>query len=141
MSRGPGPVALSAEDEREIGAVLVRYGTGIDRRDWDLFESCFSDDFVGDYGSFGSWRGPAAITQYMREAHAPLGATLHRLSNIAISGDGAGVRSCSYVDALLMPGEGGGEPHQGIGYYDDEWRRSAAGWQIRRRLFSLVRFL
>ena len=120
--------------------MLVRYATGIDRRDWAQFASCFTDDFAGDYGAFGSWTGAQSITQAMREAHAALGATLHRLSNITIRKDKSGVVSRTYVDALLMPGEAGGAVHQGIGYYDDEWRKTAAGWQIGRRRFTLVRF-
>ena len=30
--------------------MLVRYATGIDRRDWVLFRSCFTDDCEADYG-------------------------------------------------------------------------------------------
>jgi 3-phenylpropionate/cinnamic acid dioxygenase small subunit len=131
---------LSPQDEREIGAVLVRYASGIDRRDWAQLASCFTADCAGDYGSFGSWTGAQAITQFMREAHAAVGATLHRLSNITIGGEQSRVVSRSYVDALLMPGEAGGVAHQGIGYYDDEWRRTEAGWQIAQRRFTLVSF-
>jgi hypothetical protein len=131
---------LSPQDEREIHAVLMRYATGIDRRDWAQFATCFTEDFAGDYGSFGSWTGVQAITQFMREAHAAVGATLHRLSNITIRSNESRVVSRTYVDAVLMPGDAGGTAHQGIGYYDDEWRKTSAGWQIGRRRFTLVRF-
>ena len=130
---------LSPQDEREIREVLLRYAAGIDRRDWALFATCFSDDFVGDYGSFGSWTGAQQITQYMRAAHAPFGPTLHRLTNIDIRRHGTTTESRTYVDALLMSAEANGEPRQGIGYYDDEWSRTGAGWKIRRRRFTLVR--
>ena len=132
---------VSLEDEREIHAVLVRYATGIDRRDWELFVTCFTADFAGDYGSFGAWTSAQAITQSMREMHAPLGPTLHRLTNVAISKHGSVVTSRSYVDALLAPVDAGGESHQGIGYYDDEWQRTDSGWRIRRRKFTLLRFI
>ncbi len=36
---------VSIEDERSIIAVLLRYATGIDTRDWNLFRTCFSEDF------------------------------------------------------------------------------------------------
>jgi hypothetical protein len=133
------PVNLMPQDEHEIREVLLRYATGIDRRDWPLLATCFAEDFVGDYGSFGYWTGAQQITQYMRDAHAALGPTLHRLSNIDIRQQGTATRSRTYVDALLMSAEVDGEPRQGIGYYDDEWSKTGAGWKIRRRTFTLVR--
>jgi hypothetical protein len=133
------PVDLMPQDEHEIREVLLRYATGIDRRDWSLFATCFAEDFVGDYGSFGCWTGAQQITQYMRNAHAALGPTLHRLTNIDIRQQGTATQSRTYVDALLMSAEVDGEPRQGIGYYDDEWNKTSEGWKIRRRRFTLVR--
>jgi hypothetical protein len=71
-------------DERErqarqdIADVLVRYASGIDGRDWELFRSCFADRCEVDYGDIGSWHGADAITTWMREVHDPLGPTLLR---------------------------------------------------------------
>jgi 3-phenylpropionate/cinnamic acid dioxygenase small subunit len=132
-------VDLSQQDEREIREVLLRYAGGIDRRDWSAFATCFADDFVGDYGSFGCWTGAQQITEQMRAMHTPLGPTLHRLSNIQIWQQEGVTRSRTYVDALLMPAEAGGDPRQGVGYYDDEWGRTSGGWKIRRRRFTSVR--
>lgn len=121
--------------------MLLRYASGIDQRNWSELVTCFTEDFDGDYGSFGTWRGAQQITQFMSEVHAPMGPTLHRLTNIDIRQHDSKVVSRTYVDALLMPPDAGGEPHQGIGYYDDEWRKTDAGWRIRRRKFTLVRLL
>lgn len=134
-------VDLSHHDEREIREVLLRCAGGIDRRDWSAFATCFADDFVGDYGSFGCWSGAQQITEGMRDLHTRLGPTLHRLSNIEIWQHEGMTRSRTYVDALLMPLEAAGDPHQGIGYYDDEWCRTRGGWKIRRRRFTLVRLI
>ena len=38
----------------DIAEVLVRYATGIDRRDWTLFRTCFTDDCDADYGDIGT---------------------------------------------------------------------------------------
>ena len=130
---------LCADDERAIIAVLHRYATGIDTRDWALFRTCFSDDFEADYGSFGKWRGPREITEYMRQAHFSLGPTLHRLTNFTIEDDGAQVRVRSYVDALLMPLAEGGPVHRGVGFYEDQMVRTSDGWKVSRRHFIPVR--
>src|SRR5262245_64433983 len=85
----------------DITQVLLRYASGIDRRDWDLFRTCFTDDCHADYGDIGAWDDVEAITAFMIESHAQLGHTMHRLSNfsIAVSDDKASART--YVDALL----------------------------------------
>ena len=129
---------LSAQDERGISAVLVAYAAGIDRRDWSLFHALFTFDCEADYGSFGKWHGANAITDYMRQAHAHVGPTLHRISNIDIHSVDGRVHARSYVDALLMPMNEGGPVHRGIGWYDDQFARTANGWQIARRHFHAL---
>jgi 3-phenylpropionate/cinnamic acid dioxygenase small subunit len=129
---------LSAQDERDISAILVAYGTSIDQRDWNRFRACFSEDCEADYGSFGKWQGGAAITAYMKQAHADLGLTLHRITNIEIRTEDGRVNARAYVDALLMPMNEGGPIHRGIGYYDDQLMRTGGGWKIARRVFTPV---
>jgi 3-phenylpropionate/cinnamic acid dioxygenase small subunit len=131
-------------DERaarqDIADVLVRYATGIDRRDWTRFRSCFADDCHADYGDVGVWDGIDAITQFMVDAHAGMRHTLHRITNVAIDieGDGNTATARSYVDALLMlDGEDSGI--NATGFYDDELVRNDEGWRIARRRFTMVR--
>jgi hypothetical protein len=99
---------LSAQDERTVSAVLVAYGTSIDQRDWNRLRACFSEDCEADYDSFGKWQGAVAIAAYMKQAHADLGPTLHRITTIEIRSDDGRVSARSYVDALLMPMNAGG---------------------------------
>jgi hypothetical protein len=133
-----GGTGLSAQDERAISAVLVAYGTAIDQRDWQLLHSCFTADCKAEYGHFGSWQGAHAITAYMKDAHAALGPTLHRITNIDIHSKDGAVHVRCYVDALLMPQNEGGPVQRGIGYYDDQFVRTGSGWQIARRQFNPV---
>lgn len=129
---------LSAQDERSISSILVAYGTSIDQRDWKRLRACFSEDCEADYGEFGKWQGSAAIAAYMKQAHAQMGPTLHRMTNIEIRSEKEQVRVRSYVDALLMPINKGGPVHRGIGYYDDQLVRTGGGWRIARRLFTPI---
>jgi hypothetical protein len=129
---------MIADDQRAITAVLIRYATGIDRRDWQLFASCFAEGCSADYPGFGLWHGPAEITDFMAAAHAPLGPTLHRMTNFTIQITGDTATAQSYVDALLMPGTAGGDVHRAAGWYDDRLVRTADGWRISHRRFNAV---
>ncbi len=134
----PEPVRAARQD---IADVLVRYATGIDRRDWDLFRSCFVTDCHADYPGIGTWESADAITDFMINAHAHLGHTMHRISNIAVEvgDDGRSAAARCYVDGALMApdGESGFNP---LGFYDDELVRTGDGWRIARRTFTMVHF-
>jgi SnoaL-like domain len=132
---------IAAKDERAIIAVLTRYATGIDERDWALFRSCFTRDFTGDYPGFGTWHGPDEIAAFMEAAHAPLGATLHRLTNFVIAGDANAAAARCYIDALLMPAEDDGPIHRGIGTYDDVLICTGGQWAIQHRRFTAARIV
>jgi 3-phenylpropionate/cinnamic acid dioxygenase small subunit len=126
------------EDRLEITDVLVRYATGIDRRDWPLFRTVFTADCVLDYGEIGSWNGVDAVTDFMEQTHAMAGHTLHRMSNQAIAVDGDTASARSYVDALIMSADNTSGVNA-VGFYDDDLARTAGGWRISRRRFTVVR--
>ena len=126
------------EDRQDIADVLVRYATGIDRRDWTLFRTVFTDDCELDYGEVGSWRGVDAVTEFMQQAHALAGHTMHRLTNQVITVDGDSAQARTYVDALIMLANNNSGVNA-AGFYDDEFVRTEQGWQIARRRFIQVR--
>lgn len=128
---------VDREVRQDVVEVMVRYATGIDRRDWQLFRSCFTEDCEADYGDIGTWRGADAITDWMECTHAACGHTMHRITNEAISPHGDGAIARSYVDALIM----GPDNQTGVraaGYYDDELVRTPEGWRIAKRTFTMV---
>jgi 3-phenylpropionate/cinnamic acid dioxygenase small subunit len=126
------------EDRQDISDLLVRYATGIDRRDWPLFRNVFTDDCELDYGEIGTWQGVDAVTDFMDTTHAMAGHTLHRLTNQAITLDGDNASARTYIDAVIMFGDN----QSGVnawGFYDDEIVRTGDGWRIARRRFTQVR--
>ncbi|MBO0680011.1 nuclear transport factor 2 family protein [Mycolicibacterium sp. S2-37] len=126
------------EDRQDITDVLVRYATGIDRRDWPLFRTVFTDDCVLDYGEIGTWHGADEVTEFMERAHALAGYTLHRLSNFAITVTGDRAEARTYIDGLIFA-QDNASAVQAVGFYDDDLVRTAAGWRIARRQFTTVR--
>jgi hypothetical protein len=129
---------MNIEDEREIVAVLVRYATAIDRRDWQLFASCFTHNVDADYGSIGRWRDRETLTDFMQKGHSPIGPTLHRLTNFVIVGDSERAQSACYVDALLLRPVPGIAMRQAHGSYEDFLVHEQQGWKIRKRRFLAV---
>jgi 3-phenylpropionate/cinnamic acid dioxygenase small subunit len=125
-------------DRADITEVLLRYATGIDRRDWATFRTVFSEDCVLDYGQIGSFTGVDAVTEFMDQSHAMAGHTMHRLSNIVITVDGDDATARTYVDGLILaPDNASGV--SAIGIYDDDLVRTDQGWRIARRVFTAVR--
>jgi 3-phenylpropionate/cinnamic acid dioxygenase small subunit len=135
-------VSEPADEQRrarqDVADLLVRYATGIDRREWELFRSCFADGCEADYGDVGAWKGADEITAFMREMHEPLGPTLHRITNETVELRGEDEATArSYVDALVI-GPDNGSSYRIAGYYDDELGRDVDGWKITRRRFTMV---
>ena len=125
-------------DREDITEVLIRYATGIDRRDWPLFRTVFTADCVLDYGEIGTWNGVDAVTEFMDQTHAMAGHTMHRLTNHAVAIDGDIATARTYVDALIMMADNNSGVNA-VGFYDDELVRTADGWRIARRRFTPVR--
>lgn len=126
------------DDRQDIADLLVRYATGIDRRDWPLFRTVFTTDCELDYGEIGSWTGVDAVADFMEQVHALAGHTLHRLTNQAIAIDGDKATARTYIDGLIM-GPDNDSGVNAIGFYDDEIVRTADGWRIARRRYTQVR--
>lgn len=126
------------QDQHDIAAVLIRYATGIDRRDWELFATVFADECDLDYGQIGHWTTAAEVTEFMRLSHQAAGHTLHRISNIAVDVDGDRAVSRCYVDALVFAADNQTGAHA-VGFYDDELTRTPGGWRIAKRRFTAVR--
>ncbi len=125
------------EDRQDINDVLVRYGTGIDSRDWPLFRTVFTDDCELEYGEIGTWHGVDAVVEFMVAAHDLAGHTLHRITNQAATVDGDTATARAYVDALIMSQDNTSGVNA-AGFYDDELVRTGSGWRIKRRRFTTV---
>jgi 3-phenylpropionate/cinnamic acid dioxygenase small subunit len=129
---------VAREIRQDVADLLIRYASAIDRRDWELLRSCFTDDCVVDYGAIGSWNGADEITEWMRKIHDPLGHTLHRISNQSITSAGDAITARSYVDAIVL-GPDNLHGAQAAGFYDDVLVQTSEGWKISRRRFTTVR--
>ena len=128
---------LTAEQRFGVLDVIARYATALDRRDWAIFRSAFTDDRDISYEGLGEWQNLDDFTTYMVEIHARCGNSLHRLSNEVMELRGERVHTRTYVDALVLnPDNQSG--YRSNGFYDDEIVAVDDGWKIARRRFTMV---
>jgi len=128
------PTLREILDRQEIVSLLTRYGTALDDRDWERLRSCFAPDAVADYGTGSPFEGYPAIEALCRGMLEPLDASHHMIGNHEIELAGDAATSRCYVRAQhLRKGCPGGILLEVGGYYRDQLRRAAEGWQIQHR--------
>jgi hypothetical protein len=122
-------------DRLEITDVLIRYGTALDTRDWELVATCFTVDAILDYDAFGR----VTVGQFTDQAKGGLGlmpASQHTVTNIAIEVDGDRATCRSYASAMhVRPPAEGNKTYLLGGVYTDILERTPEGWKIANRTF------
>ncbi|MCB0940575.1 MAG: nuclear transport factor 2 family protein [Mycobacterium sp.] len=126
----------------QITALIHRYATAIDTKDWELFATCSTTDAVSDYGDIGRWNSARKITEFMTAAHAGMRDTKHMLHNVVVTMAGPSrATAVSYVhtvQALAVDPDGWIDA---VGQYNDELVDTADGWRIGKRVFTMTRML
>lgn len=123
-------------DRLAIDDLLTRYATAVDRRDWDLWESCFTPDARIDYTAFGGIAGPVKQVRAWLETVMPrFEMSQHLVVNrdVTIEGDTARSRAAFFNPMALSTPEGRMLFFDG-GYYVDRLVRTPAGWRIWQRV-------
>ena len=124
-------------DRQEIDDLLTRYATSVDTKDWDLYETCFTEDAFIDYESAGGIKGKLPeVRAWLEKVMVIFPMTQHVVCNrvIEINGDKATARSVFY-NPMALPGED--KAHALFidgGYYNDQLVRTADGWRISERI-------
>lgn len=123
-------------DRTEISDVQLRYATGTDSHDWELFRSCFTDEIDVDFSEgFGipavhltadDW---VAMTAPQMESFT---ATQHMMTNLVITfADDDHATCVAYVRARHhLPNSTGGSDQTVYGYYTNTFERTVDGWRI-----------
>ena len=126
-------------DRDEITDVLIRYATALDTRDWHLFDSCFTEDAIADYGTLG---GRNQGREAIRNAVAILAGfdrTQHLIGNISITVDADEAQAVCYLHAQHVIDGGDSVELLTIGgIYRDRIIRTPIGWRIAQRKLEPV---
>lgn len=135
------PASLAArvqqiEDREAIERLLMEYGRSLDSRDFVTYSHLFASN--GEWsGSFGSFKGPAAIEAAMLKAFAngtdiPKGTNFHVLSNVII--DLQGDHATAHSKWVFIKMEGSKPEPALAGRYDDTLIRENGQWKFLKRV-------
>ncbi|MGV0770704.1 nuclear transport factor 2 family protein [Mycobacterium syngnathidarum] len=121
-----------ADDQLEIQALLTRYATAVDSKDWERYRSVFTEDAQIDYSSAGAVVGTRdEVVDWFAANFGVIPWSMHYITNIEIletDGDTATVRAMFY-NPMQLPGM----PDMSVcgGYYHHELVRTPDGWRSR----------
>ncbi|HKH07191.1 MAG TPA: nuclear transport factor 2 family protein [Acidimicrobiales bacterium] len=115
-------------DVIEIEQLLARYAVGMTQDDIDTVMSVFTPD--GTYRAFGDTYALADFPTLVKAA--PKGLFMTGTPLLELDGDtGSGVQTLCFVDQTNHA--------MRIGYYNDTYRRTDAGWRLHTRSMTFLR--
>lgn len=126
-------------DHLEIQALITRYAKAVDRKDWDLYRSVFTDDAFIDYTSAGGVAsGVEEMVAWLDTSLAHFATTQHFIGNfdININGDSATVEVMVH-NPIVMADK---SLWQVGGWYHHELVRTPNGWRSNKLIEETAYF-
>ena len=127
-------------EKAAIRETLLRYAAGIDRRDWDLMLSCFTDDVWSILQGNDLGRGRDKILTYITSAAAGfrIVSSVHFLANmyIELTGDRATAETYGIGYLVYDAGVGPTLRMRHLRYIDELVRSSDGVWLIEKRTLT-----
>ncbi|MGI9625060.1 MAG: nuclear transport factor 2 family protein [Acidimicrobiales bacterium] len=124
------------QDIHDVGQVIIRYATSVDKRDFDRYGSCFTEDAEISGFSSGDVVGRDNWVSFVVKALEAFRGTHHQITNQEISVDGDTAHMRSYVQATHESADDDSSLIILWAVYDDELVRTSQGWQISRHVLE-----
>ncbi len=125
-------------DRLEIEALLADYASAVDRQDWDLYRSVFTEEAIVDYVSAGGIKGTVTeVADWLAETMPLFVTSMHMVSNVRITfanrGEAepatAATVEAMFHNPMLIAGDGSFTTG---GWYHHRLVRTDAGWKSER---------
>ncbi|HSZ36851.1 MAG TPA: nuclear transport factor 2 family protein [Acidimicrobiales bacterium] len=127
---------MDSADKLAVAETVYRYATGVDRRDWVLYRSLFTDTVSVDFSSFDPNLTPRVISADdwvagIAPLFTGLAASQHSMTNPLVTMDGDAATITMYVQAhhVYDPDDPASWYTVG-GYYEDTLQRVDGRWLL-----------
>jgi SnoaL-like domain len=127
---------MDSADKLAVAETVYRYATGVDRRDWALYRSLFTDTVTIDFSSFGPDLPSRVVSadDYVAgivPLFTGLAATQHSMTNplATVDGDAATITMYMRAHHVHNPDDPASWYTVG-GYYDDTLVRADSRWLL-----------
>lgn len=131
----------NTSDYIEITQLLNTFGTSIDQREWNTYETLFADEVDFDYSEIEGPKGVFTPKKIRGSAEEWLGAfvaTQHVITNHIISIEGDEARCSTHVRAMHLQPNPQGEAFLEIGgHYAGTLVRVKSEWKIKSWKFDM----
>lgn len=127
---------MDSDDNLAVAQTVYRYATGVDRRDWALYRSLFTDTVAIDFSSFSPDLPPRTMSADAWVAglipqFTGLAATQHSMTNPLVTVDGDTATIAMYVQARHVHDSDDPASWYTVGgYYDDALVRVGNRWLL-----------
>ena len=127
---------MDSADRLAVAETLYRYATGVDRRDWVLYRSLFTETVTIDFSSFDPTLQPRVMSADgwvagLVPLFTGLAATQHSMTNplATISGDEASITMYMQAHHVYDPDDPSSW-YTVAGYYEDSLERVDSRWLL-----------
>jgi ketosteroid isomerase-like protein len=125
-------------DRLAIADALYRYGTCIDRRDFEGLRAVLADDLSAQYGNREPVAGADELVRWIDESTRTALWQHHLLSVYQVDVDGDRAKALVYHTSHRVLADDPGTAHVLVGRYHNELRRDGDGWKISKLLLEVL---
>ncbi len=114
-------------DRHSAAAMILRYGSSLDERDWERLSTCFTSDVISVLAGIPGMTSYRELEEAVRFTLGNYAATQHQIAGVEveIDGDNAALRA-----NLLATHTTDGPPFVVGGVYRERMVRTDEGWRI-----------
>ncbi len=126
-------------DYREIEAVLIRYASALDSKQYQRLSEVFTREATANYIGLTECKGLDSIIELVSSVLDQCGHTQHLLGNIQVDIQGDRATASCYLQAIHVGlGDYSDQVYTVWGEYRDQLVKTEAGWRISYRELTML---
>ena len=132
-------MSADQEDYREIEAVLNRYASALDKKQYGRLSEVFAPEATANYVGLAECKGLDSIVNLVSGVLDRCGQTQHLLGNVQIDVQGGKATASCYLQAIHVGlGDYATQVYTVWGEYRDRLVKTPPGWRISYRELTVI---